>query len=174
MVFAYPLGPPTETTCRGNGPLLPPRPRLLPAQWPTTVPAISSFPPWEGMGWTPKPRFKNVLFCYRNLNGGMLLSLKKIFFFLRMKSGTYLYSLCFKVEFKTTEISGTATQTKSSSFIFVKWRGYNVNLSFRNYTWVNYFYVTCSEDKTFPSNRNVASTNLILLSIKSSLGFAGM
>lgn len=53
LCSTYPLaGPPTETTCRGKGPR-PPRPRLLPAQWPTTVPAISSFPPWEGIGWIP-------------------------------------------------------------------------------------------------------------------------
>lgn len=60
LISTYPLaGPPTETTCRGKGPR-PPRPRLLPAQWPTTVPAISSFPPWEGIGWIPtQPREKN-------------------------------------------------------------------------------------------------------------------
>lgn len=56
----YPLaGPPTETTCRGKGPR-PPRPRLLPAQWPTTVPAISSFPPWEGIGWIPARKIDKI------------------------------------------------------------------------------------------------------------------
>ena len=45
---SYPLfGPPTETTWMGKPPL--PRPRLMPAHWPTTVPAISSFPPWVDM-----------------------------------------------------------------------------------------------------------------------------
>lgn len=52
IFHAYPLvGPPTDTTCMGNEAL--PLPRRLPAHWPTTVPAISSLPPCEGMAWRP-------------------------------------------------------------------------------------------------------------------------
>lgn len=51
----YPFpGPPTETTCMPKEPR--PLDDLLPAHWPTTIPAISSFPPWGGIGWRPEKR----------------------------------------------------------------------------------------------------------------------
>lgn len=48
----HPFPAPTDTTCMFKPPL--PRTGLLPAHWPTTMPAISSFPPWGGMDWMPE------------------------------------------------------------------------------------------------------------------------
>lgn len=58
---SHPLPAPTDTTCMFR----PPRPRtgLFPAHWPTTIPAISSFPPWGGIDWIPlreKEKLVNV------------------------------------------------------------------------------------------------------------------
>lgn len=47
----YPFPPPTDTTCTLKPPL--PRTGLFPAHWPTTMPAISSFPPCGGIDWIP-------------------------------------------------------------------------------------------------------------------------
>lgn len=41
--LSHPRPAPTDTTCMFSPPL--PRTGLFPAHWPTTIPAISSFPP---------------------------------------------------------------------------------------------------------------------------------
>lgn len=57
--LTHPFPAPTDTTCMLNPPL--PRTGLFPAHWPTTMPAISSFPPWGGMDWRPGERNKQVI-----------------------------------------------------------------------------------------------------------------
>ena len=74
----HPLfGPPTDTTWMGMAPPRP-RPRRLPAQWPTTVPAISSLPPCEDMVWKPsRPRSRVMSKWQPGVNNRVCLRTKE-------------------------------------------------------------------------------------------------